>query len=186
MCLVMTLALGRRAWRRQQRMVMLGWAALLGGLAGLLVLDAGWVRPPVLDATLIGLDGWRVSRLELAGVVIALWIGAFLLWQVWSRPVARWCVVIALLIGLTNPMTEAVENHLISDGWNYQYIANDQPYRFRDGPSIQLHQIQTIQEISEMLSILLLALALGLVVLRPVPDPPAGSVVALPTLASGD
>jgi hypothetical protein len=163
----LSVALARRAWMRQQWLIAAGWFAVSLTLVAAAIVDADQIRPDLVSRSLIGSGGWHLSLFELAWLVGTPVLGGFLFSQARSNRLARWCVVAAIVCALANPLTEMIEEQLISDPYNYAFVASDQPYRFIAGSSRHLDDVTTIQEFSESLGALMLLAGIGLVARRP-------------------
>jgi hypothetical protein len=161
---ILALLLARLALVRGRLLVAAGWLVAGLGLAGSAVIETDLVRPSRLDRALVTVFGLEISAIEAGGATLAAGLGIFLLCQAWPSRFARFCLILALMAALTNPLTEGIEDQLISNPENYAFVAAGEPHRFEAEPSRLLARVSAVQELSECIASLALLLGLGYVV----------------------
>jgi hypothetical protein len=114
-----------------------GWIFVTTGFLGLAAFELLQLRASIR----------YVPILVLAASVLLF---AFLFRQLWGVPAARWLLTLALILFLSNPVSEYGKVHVTGNPDNYVFVSNDQPFRFEEDAWIRLSILAHIQEATEI------------------------------------
>jgi hypothetical protein len=139
-------------WRAQGAWLIVGGGLIALGLADLTHLQSRIGLPRIAQTPV-------AAALGVVGLLATLRVTR----DLWPDRRARRLWLIAIVLLLTNPATEAWKHSLSSDPLNYQFVAFGQPWRFSPAAWRDLHSVELLQESTEELAALLLFASLAAV-----------------------